>query len=81
MAEQGIYEHIDALVAEERELRKRLSRGEISATEEHARLEAVQVELDRLWDLLRQRQAKQEFGQDPDDATERSAGTVEGYRG
>ncbi|WP_147899698.1 DUF2630 family protein [Serinicoccus profundi] len=40
----------------------------------------VEGELDRLWDLLRQRAAKREFGEDPDDARERSADTVEHYR-
>jgi Protein of unknown function (DUF2630) len=39
----------------------------------------VEVELDRCWDLLRQRRAKEEFNQDPDDAEARSAGTVENY--
>ena len=49
--------------------------------EEHARLRDVEVELDQCWDLLRQRQAKQEFGQDPDTAQVRDARTVEGYQG
>ena len=40
----------------------------------------MEVELDQCWDLLRQRRAKEEFGQDPDDAEARSAGTVENYR-
>jgi hypothetical protein len=39
----------------------------------------VEVELDQCWDLLRQRRAKEEFDQDPDDAEARSAGTVENY--
>jgi hypothetical protein len=38
------------------------------------------VELDRCWDLLRQRRAKREFDQNPDDAEARDAGTVENYR-
>jgi hypothetical protein len=44
------------------------------------RLRAVEVELDQCWDLLRQRRAKEEFNQDPDDAEARSPGTVENYR-
>ena len=48
---------------------------------ERLRLDAIKVELDRYWDLLRQRKALQEFGRDPDDATLRSAETVEGYEG
>jgi hypothetical protein len=39
----------------------------------------VEVELDRCWDLLRQRRAREEFGQDPDDAQVRDADTVERY--
>ena len=42
---------------------------------------AVKVELDRYWDLLRQRRAHEEFGLDPDDTSMRDAGTVEGYDG
>jgi hypothetical protein len=37
------------------------------------------VELDRLWDLLRQRRALRSAGADPDEASERDADTVEGY--
>ena len=47
----------------------------------HERLEEVRVELDRTWDLLRQRRAREEFGLDPDEASERDADTVEGYEG
>jgi len=43
------------------------------------RLEEIRVELDRLWDLQRQRRALREAGGDPDDAQERSGETVEGY--
>ncbi len=32
-----------------------------------------------MWDLLRQRRAKRNAGQDPETAEQRSAGTVEGY--
>jgi hypothetical protein len=37
------------------------------------------VELDRCWDLLRQRRARREFSENPDDASVRDAKTVEGY--
>jgi hypothetical protein len=40
----------------------------------------VEVELDRCWDLLRQRRARRSAGQDPDAARARDAATVEGYR-
>ena len=44
------------------------------------RLEEVQVELDRYYDLLRQRRAREEFGQDPNRANMRSGDTVEHYQ-
>jgi hypothetical protein len=43
------------------------------------RLEALKVELDQSWDLLRQRRALREFGQDPDAAKLRPASVVEKY--
>jgi hypothetical protein len=42
-------------------------------------LRAVEVELDRCWDLLRQRRAREEFGLDPDHASARGADTIEHY--
>jgi hypothetical protein len=69
---------IDQLVKEEQEL-LRSGEGGGPDTERHQRLEEVKVELDRCWDLLRQRRAKEEFGEDPDEATERDADTVERY--
>jgi hypothetical protein len=83
MSDESIAARIDELVAEEKELegREQADREDderLAADRE--RLDAVKVELDRCWDLLRQRRAKEEFGQDPDDAEVRDAGTVEGYR-
>jgi hypothetical protein len=74
-------ERIAELVSEERSLRHKLSAGEISRDEEHARLREVEAELDQCWDLLRQRDAKREFGDNPDDASARSADVVEKYLG
>ena len=79
--DKGIRQHISDLVAEERELRRALSRHEIEADDEHARLQAIERELDQCWDLLRQRDARREFGGSPDEAKVRDAGTVEGYLG
>jgi hypothetical protein len=47
---------------------------------ERARLKTLEEHLDQLWDLLRQRRARRDAGLDPDDATERDASVVEGYR-
>ena len=41
----------------------------------------VQSELDRYWDLLRQRRALREFGRDASEARERDADTVKKYLG
>jgi uncharacterized protein DUF2630 len=73
--------HIRELVDEERELRDRLQRHEISADEEHARLQALKVQLDQCWDLLRQRRALRETGGDPREAHLRPPDEVEGYLG
>jgi hypothetical protein len=70
---------INKLVGEEKDLRAKLQRGEISGDEEHARLRTVETELDQCWDLLRQRRALRETGGDPKDAHVRSADQVEGY--
>jgi hypothetical protein len=72
---------IRELVDEERELRSRLQRHEISEDEEHARLRALEVELDQCWDLLRQRRALRETGGDPREAHVRPPDEVEGYLG
>src|SRR5690349_6448823 len=45
-----------------------------------ARLNALRVELDQCWDLLRQRRALREFGDDPDKAKVRPPGIVENYK-
>ena len=82
MAEDVEIRHrITELVELERTLREQLSAGEISADDEHERLRRVETELDQCWDLLRQRQARREFGDDPGKAQARSEGTVEGYLG
>ena len=72
---------IHALVEEEKELRSRLQHHEISESEEHQRLRAIETALDQCWDLLRQRRALRETGGDPREARVRPADEVEGYLG
>jgi Protein of unknown function (DUF2630) len=82
MSDETIAARIENLVAEEQELRRReeSERGDTSALEEDSgRLKAVEVELDRCWDLLRHRRALRDAGTDPDTARVRDADTVEGY--
>ena len=79
MADQNldtpVRKHIEHLVKEEHRLR-----GEKSATDsDQRRLKAIEVELDQCWDLLRQRRARREFGEDPDQARVRPADVVEKY--
>ncbi|MFC4910811.1 DUF2630 family protein [Actinomadura gamaensis] len=79
MDDKQILSHIDEYVAEEAKLREKLQRGELSQGEEQQRLRALEVELDQCWDLLRQRRARRDAGQNPDDATARPGAAVEGY--
>jgi hypothetical protein len=82
MSDESITARIERLVSEEKELqgREQADRDDDASLEQdRERLRAVEVELDRCWDLLRQRRAKEEFDQDPDQAQARDAGTVEGY--
>lgn len=81
MDNSQIHDHIEELVAEERSLYERGGHGEGLSDDERQRLESIKVELDRFWDLLRQRKALEEYGRDPSDASLRSAETVEGYQG
>lgn len=74
MNEVKILEHISDLVEEENKLRS-------GGAPNPDRLRHVEEQLDQCWDLLRQRRAKREFGQDPDTAQVRDAGTVENYEG
>jgi hypothetical protein len=80
MSDESIADHIEKLVQEEHELRQREQRDDDDALEtDRDRLERVQVELDRCWDLLRQRRALRDAGGNPDNAHVRDADTVERY--
>ena len=51
----------------------------VSGADQHERLAQVRVELDRYWDLLRQRRAREEFGLDADFVGLRDEDTVERF--
>jgi Protein of unknown function (DUF2630) len=74
-----LHHRIDELVTEEHRL-ERAHIGTQLSDDEQERLRDVGVQLDRMWDLLRQREARRRAGQDPDQAQERGAGVVEGYQ-
>jgi hypothetical protein len=78
MADEGVHNHIEQLVAEEHELWQREQAGQAS-DDDVKRLAEVKVALDQSWDLLRQRRALREAGLDPDKAGERSPEVVEKY--
>ncbi|MFE7856235.1 DUF2630 family protein [Streptomyces sp. NPDC057403] len=77
--DERILARISEMVEDERRLRTSLASGEIDSETEQQRLGQLERELDRCWDLLRQRRAKAEFGENPDEASVRSASQVEGY--
>jgi hypothetical protein len=79
MNDKEILGHIDELIKTEHELRAKVADGSLSGTEERAQLRSVEEALDQCWDLLRQRRARREFGEDPGDSTARPATEVEGY--
>ena len=78
MDEKTILEHIHELVAEEHQLRSAHA-GQGLHGDDRTRLQTIERELDQTWDLLRQRRARAENGEDPDAAHERAVGEVEGY--
>ncbi len=79
MDDHEIITQIGSLADEERRLEE-MHVGEGISPEEEARLRAIEVTLDQLWDLLRQRRALRDAGRRPEEAVTRPEGTVEGYR-
>jgi hypothetical protein len=79
MDDAEVLQRIHHLVEEEHRLRDHAAGGHPLSDEETGRLADLEVGLDQCWDLLRQRRARREFGQDPDEATPRDASVVERY--
>jgi hypothetical protein len=78
MDDAEILSQIHQLVEEEKQLRA-AHQGSGLRGDDRARLEQLEEQLDRTWDLLRQRRAREEFDEDPTDAKERSVNEVESY--
>jgi hypothetical protein len=75
VSDKTILQHITELADEEQRLR-----ADTASPGQHAeRLKQLEEQLDQCWDLLRQRRARREFGEDPDAAKPRDIKTVEGY--
>ena len=79
MDDKEILGHVDELIQAEHELRQQVAEGKLPSDEERARLRSVEESLDQCWDLLRQRRARREFGEDPSGTNARPASEVEGY--
>lgn len=77
MNDSSILQHITELVDEEHQLLT----GSASPEQKAERLRHLGEQLDQCWDLLRQRRAKREFGEDPETAQVRDIDTVERYQG
>jgi Protein of unknown function (DUF2630) len=82
MDDQQVLSRIDELVREEEDLLHRHEgESEPLGDEENARLGELKVQLDQAWDYLRQRRALRQYGENPDEASQRDPGTVENYEG
>ena len=78
MDDEQIRARIEELVAEEHRLWDAEASGN-ATPDDKARLAELKVGLDQCWDLLRQRRALEEYGQDPDTAAPRDPRVVENY--
>ncbi|MDA8368579.1 MAG: DUF2630 family protein [Nocardiopsaceae bacterium] len=75
--ENSILNRISDLVTEERGLREQSEHR--LTPEERRRMRELEQSLDQCWDLLRQRRARDEFGENPNDARIRPVSEVEDY--
>jgi len=81
MDERDILNRISALVEEEQALREKAppSSPDYEHGPDRERLKRLEEDLDQCWDLLRQRRAKRQYGENPDEAAVRPVNQVEGY--
>jgi len=75
MDEKDILSRISSLVEEEHHLRE----GTEHSDAQRARITELETHLDQCWDLLRQRRAKRQYGENPDEAEARPEPEVERY--
>lgn len=79
MDDRDIVAEISKLTDEEHRI-ERAHVGVVLSGDEQARLSELAVQLDQCWDLLAQRRARRDAGQDPDKAEVRSASIVENFK-
>jgi hypothetical protein len=77
--DKAVEDRIETLIEREHELRRH-AEGRALSDDEQAELHGLEVRLDQLWDLLRQRRALRSAGADPEGAQIRSEDVVEHYR-
>ncbi|HTW19135.1 MAG TPA: DUF2630 family protein [Mycobacteriales bacterium] len=75
MDDDQIHETITKLVEQEHHLRSQSAHS----VDQLAELNRIETSLDQCWDLLRQRAALRNAGEDPAGASARPIGEVEGY--
>jgi hypothetical protein len=74
----NIHRRINELIDEEHRLRGDEAL-DVPDTDRRRHLAELEMQLDQAWDLLRQRQARREWDQDPERARERPTRVVENY--
>lgn len=79
MNDEQLHHRIEELAQAERELRASPP-GDEGLVERQAQLKSLEIELDQCWDLVRQREAKVNAGESPEEAQLRPASEVEGYK-
>lgn len=75
MKDNEILDHIKNLTESE----EKLWLKEDLSDEEVKKLHQMKLELDQCWDLLRQRRALRDAGENPNQATARDIDTIENY--
>jgi hypothetical protein len=73
--EKDLLSRISQLVEEEHTLRETTEHTE----EQRTRIGKLEADLDQCWDLLRQRRAKRQYDENPEEAQVRPESTVESY--
>jgi len=79
MDDKEILAHIGDLIQTEHRLREQHAAGELTGAQEREQLRSAEEALDQCWDLLRQRRARREFGDNPNEAEARPTSEVESY--
>ncbi|MCU1488721.1 MAG: hypothetical protein JWM85_126 [Acidimicrobiaceae bacterium] len=79
MDDRDVVARISHLADEEHRL-ERAHVGVALSPEEQDQLRSLQVQLDQCWDLLAQRRARRDSGQDPDAAQVRPEAVVEHFQ-